>query len=481
MYTKPKLYILFQLWFWFLGFVLTQFAFASPLLIQRSANKKALTKSDSNETFLKVVPSKTSVYKGESFKISYLLYSQHKAMIPDADENIEFTNCFSEEMIAKEKTWVEKINGKNYNVLTLKQYIVIPYQSGLLNFPKFNIKLKISKPPKIDDFFQQDVIISKNIVSENSSIMVKALPLLPKGMSFSNIVGVFKIRSNYIKKSNNLSLNIKLSGFGNLKYLNLDFSDLPNGIESYDIKQFEKYSLTKNGMFAEYNFLCDFVSKYRGNYKIPEKKICYFDPDQQKYKLLSLPHYNWVVDIGPELPLVNNASSKQQLQRLIIKGTLSDTFFGTLFFSSNIYYTTLILSALFVVTGSFYASIHKNKQINPELYISKSAYKVAIKSLKELKSVQLSTSDLYEKRVQEIFNIYLCSKLTISYQDFSWRLIQQKLNSRNIPIDFVHSILELILTHNEIRFSENLKYDQNHDKNIQHLLRTIKKLEDILC
>ena len=162
--------------FWFcLGNFLGSPTYALAINIKsEKKNYQELSKT----VFIKAVPSKEKIYVGEPVMVTYLLYHHIRLIDPQNEINIAFKNSYFEEYPSKKNKWEEVINGKVFEVIILKKYLVIPKRVGALEISPIKVSFKVALSPSPDEFFEKEQIVEKSFSSK---------PILPASASASLI------------------------------------------------------------------------------------------------------------------------------------------------------------------------------------------------------------------------------------------------------------------------------------------------------
>ena len=261
--------------------------------------------------FIKLDVSKTSCYVGEPIVASYKLYTRlrSESTITDAPSFNGFS-VSEMELNNNNSAGVEKYNGRDYNVYTLRKVQLYPLQAGTITLDpvvadnKVNfIKAEYAGSQRGDMFFDmmqnfadatspRDAIIEQHVTLQSKpvEITVKPLPDENKPADFKGSVGNFTIQSSLQK--NNITtddagnLKIVISGAGNIQLLNAPKIIWPQGMDGYDAKitdGIDKFSVPMKGSKT---FTYPFTVSKAGTYTIPTVSFSYFDPALATYKTL---------------------------------------------------------------------------------------------------------------------------------------------------------------------------------------------------
>jgi hypothetical protein len=261
--------------------------------------------------FIKLDVGKTSCYVGEPIVASYKLYTRlrSESTITDAPSFNGFS-VSEMELNNNNSAGVEKYNGRDYNVYTLRKVQLYPLQAGTITLDpvvadnKVNfIKAEYAGSQRGDMFFDMmqnfadatspsDAIIEQHVTLQSKpvEITVKPLPDENKPADFKGSVGNFIIQSSLQK--NNITtddagnLKIVISGAGNIQLLNAPKIIWPQGMDGYDAKitdGIDKFSVPMKGSKT---FTYPFTVSKAGTYTIPTVTFSYFDPALATYKTL---------------------------------------------------------------------------------------------------------------------------------------------------------------------------------------------------
>jgi BatD DUF11 like domain len=261
--------------------------------------------------FIKLDVGKTSCYVGEPIVASYKLYTRlrSESTITDAPSFNGFS-VSEMELNNNNSAGVEKYNGRDYNVYTLRKVQLYPLQAGTITLDpvvadnKVNfIKAEYAGSQRGDMFFDMmqnfadaaspnDAIIEQHVTLQSKpvEITVKPLPDENKPADFKGSVGNFTIQSSLQK--NNITtddagnLKIVISGAGNIQLLNAPKIIWPQGMDGYDAKitdGIDKFSVPMKGSKT---FTYPFTVSKAGTYTIPAVSFSYFDPALVTYKTL---------------------------------------------------------------------------------------------------------------------------------------------------------------------------------------------------
>lgn len=262
--------------------------------------------------FIKLDVSKTNCYVGEPIVASYKLYTRlrSESTITDAPSFNGFS-VSDLDLNNNNSSGVEKYNGRDYNVYTLRKVELYPLQPGNITLDPVVadnkvtfIKADYAGAQQGDMFFDMmqnfadattpaDAVVEEHVTLKSKPVVitVKPLPEENKPADFKGSVGNFSIQSSLQK--NNITtddagnLKIVISGAGNIQLVNAPKINWPQGIDGYDAKITDGIDKLSAPMKGNKTFTYPFTVSKPGDYTIPAIAFSYFDPVAVVYKTVS--------------------------------------------------------------------------------------------------------------------------------------------------------------------------------------------------
>lgn len=247
------------------------------------------------DLFLKVIPSRTSLYEQEAVRLTYKFYARLGVSIQSTmlTSKPDFQNMVSEQInVGAIETTLERINGENYKVGTLTEYVVIPQSAGKIKIPAltfdFTIIQRDSSIDELDAFFNGGGFVGKHVErsSNETNLDVKPLPL-PQPADFTGGVGKIdmsvKLLNKEIKTNEIATLRVIIQGNGNLKLITPPQISFPKDFETFDVKTTDSTHIAKEGVAGKMAFDYTFVPHNVGEYSLDSIQMSYFDVATQKY------------------------------------------------------------------------------------------------------------------------------------------------------------------------------------------------------
>lgn len=246
--------------------------------------------------FLKIEADKKEVYEGEPLKIEYKLYTRlnmNMAITELPDLNGFWTEDFK--LPDRPTPTIEKVNGRDYQVYTLKKSVLYPQITGNLVLDEAVVEGQL----EIIDIFQDQFgrtmastkTVDKSLKSQAVNIHVKALPKLPHEDALHQ-GGVGKLKRTIELDQAELGINdpailrIVYEGEGNLPMIAPPKLKMSNELSYTDAQKHKQYHLGQRGFegsqVLEYLIYADQGGDY--NITIPDDYV--FDVTTGQYHLL---------------------------------------------------------------------------------------------------------------------------------------------------------------------------------------------------
>ena len=244
-------------------------------------------KSNGKKIFLEAVAHKHSVFVGEPIIVSYKLYSQKNLVGLDAEKFPDFSGFLKEETYQGKSisSHIEVNNGIRYYCYRIGDFTLFPTHAKKFTIDPMILLCEYRVPAK--SFFDFGSTKRTKVYSNKININVQKLPEKNKPDNFSGAVGNFYINTNLnakdIKVGESITLNLVISGAGNLKMFNPprlpelnninifepEISDILTGAHHIQGSKISKYLL---------------IPEEPGEYEIPEIAFSFFDTEINRYR-----------------------------------------------------------------------------------------------------------------------------------------------------------------------------------------------------
>ncbi|MDZ7623380.1 MAG: BatD family protein [Ignavibacteriaceae bacterium] len=426
---------------------------------QQQKNNNEISEDEiAKNLYIRAIVDKTKAYKGEQITVTYKLYTRLSiASQMGVNKLPQYQGFWAEELETSGNIsfTTEIIEGKQFRVGVLKRVALFPTQTGTLEVTPFELAVPVqiqkqrNSKSVWDDFFGDPFGRSEIYEFNAKSNVVKIdVQSFPDGQpdSFKGAVGDYsfdaKLNNSTVKSNEPLTLNINISGSGNIKLIDMPEINLPNGFEKYEPKMNEqiirkgKISGSKSGEYL-------FVPRVVGIREIPPIEFSYFDPSNKKYVTLKSEPFK--IDIKPG----DKQASTEFAGKEDIKELGSDIrFLKTSFEDVRKRENYVINSTGFLVAGALpfilslvvigwkrkYDKLHGNVV----LLRYQKAQKIAKNRLKTAKKLMDSQNhkEFYTELSSALFG-YLEDKLHISKSEFTVERASDELRKKNITEELI--------------------------------------------
>ena len=416
---------------------------------------------------LRLEVNKTTCYVGEPIIAAYKLYTRLKSE-SKLTQNPSFNGFSVIDLQAPDVTesTIEKLNGRDYNVYTIRKAQLYPLQDGKIELEAAEIENNIQfireayankNANQFADLFENfasasvppEAVIDQTVFLKNKpvSIFVKPLPDAGKPAGFKGAVGDYQIESGLehtqFPAGKSGKLIVMLSGSGNLQLVNPPEIKWPTGFESFDVKTSDILSLTSVPVSGKKIFEYPFTLDTPGKYTFPPISFDYFDPVSKSYKTL---HTN---------PIPFTVSG--QVVAPVLKSMPDSTHYKKIAFKKVFYERTwLVVIIAFLFLGGLFVYL-RNEKAGQKSKLALERSRQNIEAIIESSSINqanpLAESEkcLGDAECSQFYGVllgeikqFLASKFDITPEDFNNKKISEKMDARNISNQTVLSLQQLL-------------------------------------
>lgn len=418
-----------------------------------------------NNIFIKVDVDKTSCFIGEPIVVIYKLYTRLKSE-SNITKNPSFNGFSVIDLSQPGSSYysIEKLNGREYNVYTLRKSQLYPLQAGAMEVETAEVDNNIHFVKEefikthggngiVNDWgingVPQEAIQDEKVTLQSKPVVinVKPLPDTNKPASFNGAVGRFTLEGGVEK--NNFSTDdagrfqLIITGQGNMELINAPEIVWPEGIESYDPKieaALNKQAVPVSGSKSfEYIFT---VSK-AGIYTLPAVEYSYFDAALKTYKILSTKPTVITVTKGTGKPIAAKNNT--------IVTTDKERFFDTIF-TNRLW--IIVPVALIIFAGLFFWIKRENSKEASIAVVKKEEEKKLITTNRtalpanpllrtEDKLVQHDSKGFYEVLNKELRQ-FLAVKLQVPVETINKKRIAEELDKKGVAVTTSLQIQQLL-------------------------------------
>ena len=415
-----------------------------------SAESRANRTIEKEDLLLRLELSKKSVYKGEPIRAILKLYSRANIAGSESSKMPAFNGFWSQQMDIEQGPFRETLNGKVYEAYNIAEYLLYPQQGGVITIEPAELtvvaQVVVQSNRGFDPFFGggHDVYnVRRALKTPEVKVQVKEFPAGAPS-SFAGAVGRYtmshRLSSAEVTANSAVTLQLTISGTGNLNFISAPTLSLPSSFELYDVKSEEKIENKPSGSVGYRRFDYPFIVRAEGDYEIEPVEFTYFDLEKKSYVTLTTPPLNMVV-----LPDKNVATQQQVavgVKREDVRLLGEDIRFIKLgspalhsvvapFVISPLYWLIVILMSVVAIVAYFVVRKHIQDNRNVVLVKGKRANKVAIKRFR-IAEKYMREGDrraFYEEMLRGLWG-YLGDKFNIPVADLTREVVRAELSKR---------------------------------------------------
>lgn len=333
----------------------------------------------SEDLFMRFTLSRSNVVIGEPITATLKLYQRVNVAGFEDAKFPTFNGFWSQETESPTNIEFqrESYDGRIYNTAVLRKYVLIPQQSGQLKIDPAELVVLVNvRSPRhtsssiFDSFFDDGYrTIRKRVTTPAVTVNVKALPAGAPA-SFGGGVGSFtmeaKLSKDALKTHEAASLEITVSGKGNVALLEAPKINFPPDFEVYDAKTSQKTDKSAGGTTGSKTFEYPFIPRSHGDFTIGPVEYSYYDVNAGRYVTLTSSELVLSVEKGSagESSSVVSGGAIQSVERKGVKNLGEDIRFistktpslnGTAYFfvASAAYWVIVLFLALLAVAVWF--------------------------------------------------------------------------------------------------------------------------------
>ncbi|GAB5518261.1 MAG: BatD family protein [Rhodothermales bacterium] len=268
-----------------------------PFRARQQADEPA-PEIESEDIFIRVIPSKRSAYQNEQVRLEYqVFYRDH--VVP---RQYRLADSWDAEGFWREEFDVESrplprsqvVNGVRYNYITIKKAAVFPTRAGELRVDPLKIDAEVmARRRSLDPF---DAFFSprgapEEIELASPTVRIESKPL-PSGApaGFQGAVGSYQLTAQYdrteLEVGESLKLTVRLTGAGNIATLDAPRYDPLALFEVYDPQVESTIARGGSAISGTKTFTYVLVPRSNGTFEMPPVEYAVFNPRTAQYETL---------------------------------------------------------------------------------------------------------------------------------------------------------------------------------------------------
>lgn len=439
------------------------------------ASNNAQRQIAKDDILLRTIVSRTSVFKGEPLRVTFKLYERVNVVGYDGVKFPSFNGFWAQELnTGNAPRRRETYNGKVYETLVAREFLLYPQQSGTLTIDPAELTAVaqvVVQSRNIDPFFgggHEVYNVPRKVQSQRVTVTVKPLPSgAPE--SFNGAVGRFTLDATLppdrIAANSASTYTVKIAGSGNLTLVQAPKLTLPTSFEQYNVKTTESINTSAAGISGYRQFEYPFIARAEGTYEIEPVEFTYFDPERMRY--ITLQAKPLTLDVTPDAsgndstPFVQGRGmSKEDVRllgqdiRFIKLGNPQLRIDRKPFLFSTAYW--LLLTAILFAFGSVYIALRRRirEMQNVALVRGKRANKVAIQRFRAAKRYmeEQNRHAFYEEMLRALWG-YMSDKFNIPVANLTKENVREELHKRGIPAEQSLRFTSIVTQCDEAQYS----------------------------
>ena len=419
--------------------------------------------SDS-DLYIKVFVNKSRVHREEHLVATIKLFSKLGVTRLENLKLPSFQGFITEELEVPPLTSLnqERVNNEVYLTGVLKKYLLYPQKTGDIKIEPCELDVYYEKPGNrrsrsmFDDFFGARDVAGRKVFSNSVVIHVDDLPE-NKPFNFSGAVGKMSLNATIDKKdvktNDAITLRIKISGNGNLKYISPLNIDFPADFEVYDPKVIDNINYTEGGAIGNKTFEYLIIPRHAGTFTISEFSFSYFNTETNRYETQKAGPFTINVEKseGDTAVAVSTAFTKEDLKflgqdiRFIKKGDIQLKKSNHFVFGSTAFWLAYAGGILLFIVIFIFRRKKIKENENVLLVKNKKANKFARKRLKNASAFmkQNAREAFYEELVKALWG-YISDKLGIPVANLTKDSARDEMIERNVEVEYIDRVLDII-------------------------------------
>ena len=430
---------------------------------------------NSDDVLLRLLVDKSSVYRGEPVRVTLKRYSRRVDVVGVVDATEPSFDGFWKQELNTSNTAPQRetVNGKLYDSWVLASYLLYPQQAGTFRIEPFtqtvNVQMWVNvgsaEIPELDIFSARC-----RLTTDPMSINVKELPE-PAPASFNGAVGQFtldaQLPSQSLDANTATSYSVRISGTGNLSFVQAPVVTLPTSFEQYTVKTSESLQPSFKGIQGYRQFEFPIIARAEGNYTLNPVEFTYFNPESANYVTLTSPSMQ--VTVGPDMGrgggeaavvVASGAPSKEDIRLFdqdirfikLDRGALRQH--GRGIFGSLAYWIVLIVMSVCFAVALIYLRKRIKQMQNTTLIRHKRANKVALQRFRLAEGFmkQEQKQKFYEEMLRGLWG-YMCDMLNIPMAILTKESVREDLRKRGVSEELIEQFGATVSLCDEAQYS----------------------------
>ena len=436
----------------------------SDFILKKGEN---ITDKINRNIFIKAITNKSSCFVGEPLVVTYKLYTRLKS-----ESNIIKSPSLSGFSVIDlvqpggGNYNIETVNGRQYNVYTLRKAQLYPLQSGVDTLESLTIENNInfikeayfkSQHGQADLYVDAfpDQLPAEAVQAEKAtlqskpvSILVKPLPAANKPASFNGAVGNFNLQVRVEKSSFSTDeagkFQLTIAGEGNLTLVTAPDIKWPAGVEVFEPSLVDSLDRLMVPVSGSKTFSFPFTISTSGSYTLPLVEFSFFDAVTATYK---------TIQTQPILLTVTNGLGKKLITSTNIANPVTKEQFFEILFTNR--WMIILPVALIIITGLLiWLWMDRKKQFQQtKIVVDDDVAAVTEQShvvtdplsvsAKLIKDPAIPAKEFYAVLHKELRE-FLCNQLKLQPDTFNRKSIEDLIHKSGKPISLALDVTQVL-------------------------------------
>jgi hypothetical protein len=399
---------------------------------------------DADAVFIKAELDRYTAYAGQQVTLSYKLYTRISVTGIQMRDTPPLTGFWVENLEVEKSQRGERqvINGKDYQVVTIKKQALFATATGKMKIPSSTFAISAVLGGDFFGVFSRSETLYRK--APETFLEVKPLPAEGRPPGFSNAVGSFKLTADIDKTEattgDAIALRVKLEGQGNLKMIpDISLPPIPD-FTVYSSKRADAiHPSQEDRMGGDTTWEYVIVPKAPGRQTIPSLSLSYFNPAQDRYETITTPARTLNVARGTDGTSAFSGLSDSVKQDLIRRG--NDISFikqstGRLENGGKPLYRNLWFYFLAAIPLAFNAGVffyQRQRHLLAGSGILRQAKRKALKQLRIAEKEGRSDSRRYYDRAAAALSGYLVDRFHMTEIELTGDHLERMLSQRSVP------------------------------------------------
>lgn len=463
------------------------------------------------DLFLKVTPSKKTVYVGEQIVLTYKLYTKVPVSSLSVGKSPSYAGFWTKDISDNNggslRQSSEYVNGVEYTVAEIQKMVVVPQRSGKLNIDPMTIECvaqirtesnnrRSNDPFDIffnDPFFNRNIVnVQKELSTSSLTIDVKNLPVESQPGSFAGAVGNYNFKSDIdkteLKTNEAFTLTLTVSGTGNIELLQMPTPSFPPDFEVYDPKVSVNVNNSAQGLSGAKKAEYLVIPRRAGDFNLSPTEFAFFNPANGSYTTLRSDGYSVHVEKGAGGDgdggvYTSNQEDIKYLGSDILHITTGNPQLKTkhsAFFGTAPYFVILLALLLAFVIVLLVSKKHEQSKEDTMANRNKKATKVARGRLKKAEQyLKVKDQDNFYVEMSQALWGYIADKLGIERSKLSMDTVSEAMKEKNVPDDLTQQFIDTLNQCEFARFAPGNAEEKMGDL-YQKGIEVITKAEKVL-